>query len=130
VELVSRLLDPDYYDATVMNKSTLLAMYAPREEGSPNFALLSEEVEDVEGLVKEERMDADTYEHLPVRDAITHDALQLEPYTDEREQLRVRAHESFGYMVKRIGYVPVVTVLNAEHPVRQLIDERHREQAA
>ncbi len=56
-----------------------LAMYAPRAEGSPNFSLLSEEVEDVEELVDEGRIDTDSYEHLTTRDAITHDACSLNP---------------------------------------------------
>jgi hypothetical protein len=129
VELVSRLLDPDYYDTPVINRLNGLAMYAPTEEGAPNFALLSEAVEDVDDLVAEERMDRDTLDHLPVRDAITHDALQLEPYMDDRDVLQARSHNSFGYMVEGVGYVPVVTVLSPEHPVRQLIDERRQEQA-
>lgn len=128
VELVSRLLDPDYYDTAVMNSRNGLAMYAPRGEGTPNFDLLSEEVEDVEELVADGGMDPDTYENLPVRGAITHDALQLEPYLDRGERLRTRAHNSFGYTVEGVGYVPVVTVLSPEHPVRQLIDERRQEQ--
>ncbi|HEX5744204.1 MAG TPA: hypothetical protein VFX84_02020 [Candidatus Saccharimonadales bacterium] len=127
LELMSRLLDPDYYDAPVMNRANGLAMYAPREEGRPYFALLSEEVKDAEDLIAEERMDRDTLDHLTVRGAITHDALQLEPYMGQDETLMARAHSSFGYMVEGIGYVPVVTVLSTDHPVRQLIDARRQE---
>lgn len=116
VELVSRLMDPEYYTAPVINHNSGLAMYAPRQEGKPNFALLSEVVENIE-----ERVDSDTFEHLASRDEITHDALQFEPYITGG-QLKVRAHDSFGYMAGRT-YIPVVTVLNGEHPVRQLIEQ-------
>lgn len=128
VELVGRLIDPDYYEAQVTNAQGL-AMYAPRTEGQPNFALLSEEVEDVEELIAEERMDRQTFLNLVVRDAITHDALQHEFYETGgfHPELRARAHDTFGYYVGE-QFVPVVTVLNREHPVRQLIEQRQAEQ--
>lgn len=126
LELMSRLLDPEHYDATVMNRANGLAMYAPRIEGKPKFVLLSDEVDDVEDLVAEGRMDRDTLDHLPVKDAITHDALQLEPYLDDYDRLQARAHDSFGYMVQGIGYVPVVTVLSPDHPLPRLIEERRQ----
>lgn len=123
VELMSRLLDPEHYPAPIINFMSGLAMYAPREEGTPNFALLSEEVEEVDELVADGRMDPDTFEHLTLKDAITHDALQLEPvdYGEGLEKQRgVRAHNSFGYEAGG-AYLPIVTVLNSEHPVVQLI---------
>lgn len=129
VELMSRLLDPDHYDMSVMSKASGLAMYAPTTEGTPNFDLLSEEVEDIEEAIAEERMDRDTYEHLGRRDEITRDALQFEPVVsgpDDRKVIGVRAHDSFGFVALNGLYVPSVTVLSSEHPVRQAI-ERNRQ---
>lgn len=127
VELMSRLLDPEHYITPIMNNAKIgLAMYAPAEEGTPNFDLLSEEVEDVEELIAEDRLDRETFMHLPVREAITHDALQLEPYVNDNEQLKVRTHNSFGYLVEGI-YLPVVTVLSGDHPVRQLIEQARQD---
>jgi hypothetical protein len=126
VELMSRLLDPEHYTTPVMNAKIGLAMYAPTEEGTANFALLSEEVEDVEELIAEDRLDRETFMHLPVREAITHDALQLELYVNDNEQLKVREHNSLGYLVEGV-YLPVVTVLSGDHPVRQLIEQARQD---
>lgn len=131
-ELVSRLLDPDYYDVPVMNTEMNLAMYAPREEGKPNLVLLSDRVKDIDDVVAEGRMDPDTLAHFVVRNAVTHAAIQYEPIVTGEgidQRLNVRGHQSFGYMVGDL-YLPIVTVLNSEHPVRQLIEQRRQEASA
>lgn len=124
VELMGRLLNPDYYDTPIMSTAGL-AIYAPNTEGSPNFDLLSEEVENVEDLVAEGRMDRDSFANLPVRSAITHDALLYEPYESDNGRLKVRTHEAFGYYVREL-FFPIVVVLSSEHPVRQLIEQAHQ----
>lgn len=117
IEFVSRMLDPQYYAAPVMHARTGLAMYAPRGEDTPNFEILSEEVEDLE-----ERIDPAEFTHLALHRTITHDALQYELTVSDDRGLGVRAHESFGFMGVN-GYEPVVTVLHPDHPLRQRIEE-------
>lgn len=129
VELVSRLMDPDYYTAPIMHAGTGLAMYAPRKAGSPNFALLTEAVEDIDELVTEGRMDSDTLEHLSLRKAITHDALQhqeIEYWQNGRKRRTTLAHDSFGRLING-AYIPIVTVLNRQHPVVQLVEQQRQE---
>jgi hypothetical protein len=124
IDLVSRLMDPEYYESQVMHAETGLAMYAPRY-AEHYFDLLGEDIGEAEHLLQmgEDGVDPDTYEHLGRRDDITHDAIQYEPILEDG-RATLRGHKSFGYINQAGHYEPVVTEHSPDHPGRPEIYER------
>lgn len=124
--LVSRLVKPEVFEPQVMQAGTGLAMYAPEGDDTPSFALFTEEIDDDFQMLElaEEGVDPDTFNHLVGRREVTRTALQYQPVREEG-RLRLRLHHAFGQESVEGGYRPIVTVLSAEHPVRQQIDQNN-----